>query len=192
MWNHVARPPPPSESAAGCSAQEWLHLECVGKEIMQAGTIRNTPGQHRYVAKNHTVKKKQQMYLYARWLQLLEEIPLERERHLEQGYDSIAKTTCVLQNKRTLSLLEVFWAFSSYETDSGHMWDMFRLDLTRNETGGCFLVRPSTSSNTWLKTDIMRLSYSLCVCTDPRGPYSWKLDQNQKRPVEAHFHCHAP
>lgn len=72
------------------------------------------------------------------------------------------------------------------------MWDMFRLDLTRNETGGCFLVRPSTSSNTWLKTDIMRLSYSLCVCTDPRGPYSWKLDQNQKRPVEAHFHCHAP
>lgn len=28
------------------------------------------------------------------------------------------------------------------------MWDMFLLDLTRNETGGCFLVRPSTSSNT--------------------------------------------
>lgn len=52
---------------------------------------------------------------------------------------------------------------------------VFRINLTRNETGGCFLVRPSTSSNTRLKTDIIRRSYSLSVWTGPRVPYSWKL-----------------
>lgn len=52
---------------------------------------------------------------------------------------------------------------------------VFRINLTRNETGGCFLVRPSTSSNTRLKTDIIRRSYSLSVWTGPRVPYSWEL-----------------
>lgn len=52
---------------------------------------------------------------------------------------------------------------------------VFCINLTRNETGGCFLVRPSTSSNTRLKTDIIRRSYSLSVWTGPRVPYSWKL-----------------
>lgn len=37
-------------------------------------------------------------------------------------------------------------------------------------------MRPSTSSSTLLKTDIIRRSYSLSVWTDPRVPYSWKLD----------------
>lgn len=58
---------------------------------------------------------------------------------------------------------------------------MFRINLTRNETGGCFLVRPSTSSNTRLKTDIIRRSYSLSVWTGPRVPYSWKLHDKGQR-----------
>ena len=37
-------------------------------------------------------------YLDAGGLELLEEIPLERQRHLEQGYDSITQATCVLKD----------------------------------------------------------------------------------------------
>lgn len=51
VLNHVAQLPPPSESTAEYSALGWLHLECVGKEIMQAGTTRNMPGQYKYVTK---------------------------------------------------------------------------------------------------------------------------------------------
>lgn len=57
-------------------------------------------------------KKKYKMYLYACWLELLEEISLERQWHLKQGYDSIAKTTCVLWNKRISSLQEASLTFS--------------------------------------------------------------------------------
>lgn len=47
--------------------------------------------------------------------------------------------------------------------------------LTRKDTGGCFLARPSTSSSTRLKTDTIRRSYSLSVWSAPWLPYSWKL-----------------
>lgn len=60
-------------------------------------------------------KKKDKMYLYACWLKLLEKISLERQWHLEQGYDSITETTCVLWKKRIKPLLEatVIFFFSS-------------------------------------------------------------------------------
>lgn len=61
-------------------------------------------------------KKKYKMYLYACWLKLLEEISLERQWHLEQGYDSITETTCVLWKKRIKPLPEATDFFFSVQT----------------------------------------------------------------------------
>lgn len=63
VLNHVARPPPPSESTAGYSALEWLHLECVGKEIRQAGTNGTIPASAQVCRWNQTIKKIQHVPL---------------------------------------------------------------------------------------------------------------------------------
>lgn len=43
-------------------------------------------------------------YLNACGLEFLEEVPLERQRHLEQSYDRITETICMLKNTHFKSL----------------------------------------------------------------------------------------